>query len=120
MISHVSNALVLERAEAKRATILLLQRQLELFGRIATSADSSPLREQLVCRGSTALRNLQQSRRAGRPRHYWPQMVRQHALKVAGDEVALEEMLLEKDGAQRKWKAAVSKYCKGITEISSV
>jgi hypothetical protein len=88
-LSRVPNAEVLRQAKLRRASALLLEQQLRLFGRVALSGDASAVRRACFEPGPICLRALQADRRAGRPRNHWPQMVRAHAVALAGGEYDL-------------------------------
>ena len=119
MISHITNVEVLERAGARKASVMLLEQQLRLFGRIAVCSEALPLRDCILRPGSLSLKCDDHQRRVGRPRHYWPKMVRAHAVKAAGSEAGLGNMLSPGGQALHDWQAAVKKYCQEINEVQS-
>ncbi len=55
MHSRVSNTSFLAQAGAMKASVLLLQRQLDLFGRVATCTEAAPLRQSVMNPGATTL-----------------------------------------------------------------
>ena len=119
MISRVTNVEVLSRAGVRKASVMLLERQLRLFGRIALCSELQTLRDCLLRPGSLSLKSDDYLRRVGRPRHYWPTMVRAYAVRAAGSEAELEILLSPSAIAQADWNATVKTYCQGVHEVLS-
>ena len=113
-----ADAAVLEQAGAIKATSTLLLRQLQLFGRIALSSSASPVRSALFKEDSLSLWQTDGQRGRGRPRQYWPEMVRAHAVAAARGEDNLHRLLCSataKGRARRnEWERIARAYCAKI------
>ena len=111
-LSRVSNAEVLKVSGAKSASSTLLRSQLRLFGRVATCNAAANLRKELFEPGCLDIKRLDGDRRQGRPRNYWPQMVRSHAVAAAGSECQLNRLLGPEPRRTKKneWEEAVRRY----------
>ena len=112
-VSRVPNAEVIRLAGVRKASATLLQRQLELFGRIAVDPRAVTLRDSFMKPGSLNLNDFDiEGRRRGRPRNYWPQMVRSMAVRVAGDEAHLTTLLPPSSGVSHlnEWKRKVRDF----------
>ena len=82
--SRVSNAEILRKSGHQRATLLLQQRQLLLFGKVARTEPGHPLREASFIPGSLQAATDRYIRRKGRPRREWVPEVRKLAFAVTG------------------------------------
>ena len=114
-LSRISNATVLQQAGATKASSTLLLRQLQLFGRLATSPGTFPVRAGLFAGSSLEIKALFGQRRRGRPRSYWPEMVRAHAVAAGGGEDNMEQLLsVQNGGKNSKWLKLIQDYCKHV------
>ena len=110
-LSHVRNDEVISRAGVCKATATLAQRQLNLFGRVAVDPAARALRDSILEPGTMNLKNVSERRR-GRPRHYWPQMVRNLAEQVAGSRSSLQACLGSSVDQLATWKRLVHRHFK--------
>ena len=110
-LSRVSNAQVLQQAGVPALTQTLRERQLKLFGELARKGDTSLLRQVVFQPGTLEARRWPGLRRQGRPRQAWATSVRAHAVAAAGCEEQLAILLQNTPEAQRRWAAAVRRYC---------
>ena len=102
-ISRVSNAEVLSRAKHPSASSLLLERQLNLFGKILRAAPAHPLRSASFAPGPLRPATDQYVRRLGRPaKEFIPDMI-SHVNRVFGSLDAAIAPALNKP----LWKKAV-------------
>ena len=110
-VSRVPNRDVMQIARASTLSALLLQRQLNLFARIARMDDLCPVRRVLFEDNSTNLKEKAGPRGRGRPRQMWSSSVHAHAMQIAGSEEHLHTMLARTPRATTLWKEAVQQYC---------
>ena len=107
-ISRVSNEAVRRQAAKKNLSSELLKQQLQTFGSTAIRWND-PLRESIFVRGTITLIETQGVRRQGRPRHTWADQIKREAVKLAGSEARLEEILTQ--GSDLKiWNTLVSEH----------
>ena len=71
MISHVSNAIVLETAGCIKLSVLVHQRQFLFFGRMCLMPNNHVVRQTVLQPGTIAPTLLARRRRRGRPRLNW-------------------------------------------------
>ena len=107
--SRVSNETVLELAKAKPLTTILARNQLKLFGRIALLSDSHILRLLLFDNGSFAKPHAA-PRRRGRPRASWIDGMHAMAIRVAGSDIDLSNLLNQCSSSLNLWMDAVDSY----------
>lgn len=111
-ISRVSNATVLQRASHNKASSMLLCRALKYFGKLAVLPLSEPVRQALFQDASLDLRTHCGGRRQGRPRQFWPEMVRASAVKACGSEARMISFLQSPPrNTLWSWNKVVEKYC---------
>ena len=84
--------------------MILLQRQLLLFGRIARMSNSAPMRHLVFLPHSLDLVKFS-NRRQGRPRNSWASEVHKRSLQIAG-QIPLHSIILD----QNIWKEHVCRY----------
>ena len=101
--SRVSNASVMERTSHTKASVLLLQRQLALFGRVLRAPLSSPLKATSFVGGTWLPATSQYVRKVGRPRKEWVPTVMAEACQRFGNMCRVTE--LARDSAV--WKQVV-------------
>ena len=107
-ISRVSNEAVRRQAATKPLSSELLKQQFQTFGSIAIRWND-PLRESIFVRGTITLIETQGVGRQGRPRHTWADQIKREAVKLAGSEARLEEILIQ--GSDLKiWNTLVSEH----------
>ena len=112
-LSRMSNAEVFARAGVLRAS--LLQRQLGLFGRLAMSDGACALRAAVLHPASLELKQASWDRRVGRPRQYWPTMVRGHVVAAVGGEEELVSLLSARAAStMQTWNSAATKSQRGF------
>ena len=107
--SRISNQSVREIAGVRTLSDQVRRKQLLLFGSVASSAASDPLRAALFAGTSLTLRMSAQLRRVGRPRLTWASQVLSLALELAGSPEALQE-LFDRKGAKEHWRALVDRH----------
>ena len=108
MISHVSNASVLEIAGVSALSSLLAERQVILYGRIALLPQSSFLRSAVFSGQEIAPRSFTGNRRRGRPRITWASIQHSKALHIFGD--SQDEMNIfftDHPNAHSEWRERV-------------
>lgn len=91
-VSRVSNLTEREQTGVERLSLELLRQQLQLFGDIATR-QNGPLRDNIFRPGELTLAGVEVYRRPGRPRHTWADQIRRHAIKAAGIEERLKQLV---------------------------
>ena len=96
-ISRVSNQKVLELTGQAPMSVALARQQLLLFGKISREPDGSLLRGTAFCTGSTRPAIERFVRVVGRPRLEWASQVREMALRAAGNEKNLENIIMNPD-----------------------
>ena len=111
--SRVSNAVVLERANAKTASNVLLERQLLWMGGLATRQDEHVLRRSVFKSGPERMvpQTPHGRRKRGRPRKTWSKHVDGHALQAAGSLDRLHELWAPGPAARFEWLGCVREYC---------
>jgi len=114
-ISHVSNALVWEKARVKPLSHTLLQHQLRYYGHIARLPGDSPVRKTVLQRSDVAPRAFEGQRRRGRPRNTWSNKVYTHALRAAGGMQQLRDQVVHPE----HWRKCITEYIDGL-ELSAV
>ena len=114
-ISRVSNSTVLEKANVKTASGMLLERQLTWMGGLARQPDDNVLRQSILKSGSDRMspRVPEGRRKRGRPRRCWAQYVHQHAKQAAGSADRLREYWTPGPAARTAWLKCVQEYCHG-------
>ena len=103
-ISRVSNNYILKQFHSKPLSMILLQRQLLLFGRIARMSNSAPMRHLVFLPHSLDLVKFS-NRRQGRPRNSWASELHKHSLQIAGQN-PLHSIILD----EKTWKQRVCSY----------
>jgi hypothetical protein len=105
-ISRVSNAEVLRRTGHQQATVLLQQRQLLLFGKVARAPLSHPLQQASFIPGTMLSATSRYVRRVGRPRREWVPEVSRKALAVVASFNELSRTVQD----ARIWKQRVQQH----------
>ena len=108
MLSHVSNAAVLETAGVKALSAILAERQLTLFGRIASLPDTSILRATVFSGNVIAPRSFEGVRCRGRPRVTWASTQHAKALQLFGGSQVALNMFFNQPNADNEWRKLVS------------
>ena len=104
--SRITNAEVLHATNSKPLRAHLLAHQLQLYGHIARKHPDDPARKATLKDGSIQPRGQEGKRRRGRPRHQWNTEVYREAVRAAGSELKLEELISTK----HTWKHCVTQY----------
>ena len=105
MISHTTNAEVYIDAGLPPLTVLLDERQLQLYARIASSPDTSLLRSSLFLPGTMTLQSLDGTRGRGRPRLTWASVQNARAIEVLSRRgIDLETYFLEQHFSSQDWR----------------
>ena len=109
--SHVSNALVLKQADAKRMSCLLLEKQLKWWGTLARRNTDDLLRRSVFDpdRSDFEPRGPCGPKRRGRPKVSWAKGVSEHIVKVGGSRNRLITLLGQ--APKSAWEKAVCEYC---------
>ena len=84
-ICRVSNADVLTKSGHTLASTLLLQKQLQLFGKVLRSTQGDTLNVVSFIQGTTHPATERYSRRVGRPRKEWIPELTQQAVRLMGN-----------------------------------
>ena len=105
MISHISNAQVLQTAGTSSLSGTLQTRQLALFGRIAALPSSSFLRSSLFSDVGITPRTLEGPRKRGRPRVTWASTQHAKALQLfEGSQLELDICFFNgQPNANKRW-----------------
>ena len=111
MISHVSNAEVLDQAGMNPISRTLLIRQLASFGRVAAMSNDSVLRSTVLEHGTCLPKQMHRKRRVGRPRVSWTNVMYAHAIQITGNLNILDNLLINSGLLQPEWKRLVANYC---------
>ncbi|CAE8630941.1 unnamed protein product [Polarella glacialis] len=111
MISRISNADVLARAQCRFLSSVLLERQMLLMGDLASRPDSDILRRSVFSEGSMQLRGSNGPRGRGRPWATWAGEVFKHTVTAAGNFDSLSRLWLGMPAAKSAWQALVRQYC---------
>ena len=83
-LSHISNEAVRLQAGWKPASILLLQHQLVLLGKVLRQGPTSPLHRACFIEGTLRPATSRYVRKVGRPCYEWVSAVLPEALRIAG------------------------------------
>ncbi|CAE8581222.1 unnamed protein product [Polarella glacialis] len=111
MISRISNADVLARAQCRFLSSVLLERQILLIGDLASRPDSDILRHSVFfSEGSLQLRGPSGPGGRGRPRSTWAGEVFKHAITAAGNFDSLSRLWLGTPAAKSAWQALVRQF----------
>ena len=110
--SRVANKTVLARASTRPVSQQLLKDQLIYFGRIASRNPTDPVRDSILKREGMELRELQETRRVGRPRLEWSKEIFKHAVEAAGSHANLRSIFSNENSAdiRTSWRGLVSTY----------
>ena len=104
MISHTTNAEVYMAAEIPPLTVLLDERQLKLYGRIASLPDTSMLRSSLFVPGTMVLQSLEGVRARGRPCLTWASVQHARAIETLSNcGMTLEAFFREQPFSSTRW-----------------
>ena len=112
-VSRISNATVRSTANVKPLSVLLLRRQLQLYGKLAAACPDSLPRSMVFETGvavDTQPRDWASARARGRPRLQWTKYMHARALEAAGSDPDRLQSLLQ--GAPCEWRKAVEEYCR--------
>ena len=112
--SRVSNKTVYEKAGAQPLSMTLLERQLRLFGEVASKDDEDPMRACVFEPHTVQPRKCPGIRKRGRPRQTWAKMVHAHALAAAGPQ---DLEVLARD--RLAWRAAGRKYVASMGAVEA-
>ena len=108
--SRISNAQVLQQSGSRLLTAMLLERRLDLFGKIALQTDRSLERHMAFIAGTLEPASWHGRRGRGRPRQNWGDSVYKHAVLAAGGAAQLEGAL-QKTGDSKtdyaRWRRVV-------------
>ena len=107
--SRVSNASVLGQLHATQLSSLLLEQQLQYFGKLAQRPANCPAR-QLVFDEDLGLRNQDLARRRGRPRLQWASECYRIAQSFFESPAAFRECLLN----EMAWHTAIRTFCRAM------
>ena len=110
-LSRISNQTVLEQASTVNLSQLLLHRQIDLMHRLALRNDSDILRQSVFKKGSFELNLPAGSKKRGRPKRLWAQVVFQHAVPAAGSVERLAQSWRHDQAARTAWNACLKQYC---------
>ena len=105
--SRISNRDVLSRVHAIPLSNLLLEQQLNYFGKVFRLPNED-IRRQLIFENNSYILRRVNTRSRGRPRAQWNHEVLNHALLAAGGLDILKTVIQDKDN----WKQMVRKYCR--------
>ena len=100
-------------ANVKPLSVLLLRRQLQLYGKLAAACPDSLPRSMVFETGvadDTQPRDWASARARGRPRLQWTKYMHAKALQAAGNDPDRLQSLLQ--GAPSHWRKAVGEYCR--------
>ena len=103
--SRVPNSEVLAQVDAQKLSILLLQQQFGLFGKIFRKPHEDVVRQAIFEAGSDQLVMYSKRRRKGRPKLSW---VRKVAIQISGGGERLQNMMSN----PYVWKRAVKYWCR--------
>ena len=111
--SRVSNQTVLEQAQCKTASMILLERQMTWMGKLAACPGNHILKHAVFENGTQIYkpRTPQGLRKRGRPKTCWATYVFQHDVQAAGGEEALQTMWQDTPSARAAWARCVKRYC---------
>ena len=101
--SRVSNKTILEQSGQKPLDRQLLKHQLLLYGRVARSPDTDPLRNLTFVPGGLEPATARYIRRVGRPRNEWAVMVNRQCLRM-------DRRFVDFIGDETAWKSAVHDF----------
>jgi len=109
--SHVTNATVLQQANAKSMSGMLLERQLKWMGALARRDKSDIVRQSVFDSNSLSFQPRAPAgpRRRGRPKVSWATGVFKHAKAIAGSIDNLNILLGR--ASKHAWEDAVYEYC---------
>ena len=105
--SRVSNQEVLRRGGCASLSQLLLEQQLNFFGKLARWPPSCPVR-QLVFDDGLAQRLVQYQRRRGRPKLEWANEI----FKVVKAMFPSQELFVESVLCETSWRDCIRKHCR--------
>ena len=108
-LSRVSNATVFKKAGVLPLSEQLLERQLQLFGRVALSPASDPRRLDTFApeAGSITPQIGRFVRRVGRPRQDWTNQLLEEGRKRMGCQTLQRLLSDTTPGAEQRWKKEV-------------
>ena len=107
MISHVTNATVLQRANSKALSEQLAQKQLLLYGRISRLPNNSMLRQAAFDSDSIEPKQFTRPHRRGRPRLAWSSTTYARALAVCNFDAQILQTSLQ---SQDIWQEMVWRH----------
>ena len=103
-ISRVSNASVLFQAGQVPLGKQLQRQQLLLYGKVARSPATDPLRQVAFCPGTLRPATSRYVRRTGRPRNEWATMLERESYKMSPQAGQMIHNVAD-------WKDAVQRHC---------
>ena len=109
-ISRITNATVVERAQALKVSSRILQQQMLYFGGVARRSSDDPVRAAIFQPGSSETVPPPNNRKRGRPRMSWTPAIRTECLRAVGTHERLSALLQPTPQAGRAWRGAVCKY----------
>jgi len=109
-VSRISNAEVYAKASAERLSSMLDQRQLVLYGRIASMGSESLVRQIALSSDGIGPKTWNLKRKRGRPRLQWATVVHAGAIQVATAAGTPLENLLGPGVCTQAWREAVRRH----------
>ena len=107
-LSRITNASVLAAANARPLSVIVLERQLLQFGRIARMPNHAPIRRLIFRDNSVEAQVWHEKRRRGRSRATWARQVHMEALRIAGGDIARLQALLQNNRtAITEWRTHI-------------
>ena len=106
--SRISNETVLQQLQAPKLSELLLQQQLNFFGRVARRSSLCPVRRLIFANDGLTLQDAASKRIRGRPRQTWPSEIFRRGVAMAGPIAAFESLIVN----EQAWKEAVRLHCR--------
>ena len=112
--SRISNLEVLAHVRGEKLSILLLQQQLSLFGKIFRKPSDDVVRQSIFEVNSDQLVMYSKQRRRGRPKLSWAIELRKVAIQISGGSERLPGVM----GNPCAWESAMKYWCR-VNEYAS-
>ena len=108
--SRVSNSAVLSITGERPLSEAIAKDQMVFLGKLARRPGNDPVRSSVFQPGGIELRMPTGTRKRGRPRQMWGNMVLNNCMKVAGSRARLADFFRPEAGAAAAWEAAVRSW----------
>ena len=106
-LSRVPNTEVLAQVNSRKLSVLLLQQQLGLFGKIFRKASDDIIRQVVFEAGTDQLVIDSRRRRRGRPKLSWAVELQKIAIQISGGRMYLQQMMAN----PLVWRSSVKQWC---------